>query len=417
MTSTSPSALFANTTKTPGPLIQEPMAILAVLLAVLAVLFWIAHHPRLKVIFKFVPLLIFAYFIPTLLANTNVIPLESDLYKFVRDWFLPASLFLLTMSVDIPGIIRLGPKMLILFLGATASIVIGGPLAYLCLGWLVPESLGDQAWKGLAALSGSWIGGTANMVAIKNSVGAGENIFSLMIVIDVAVANLWMFCLLYFAGNSERTDRFIGANRQALDELQQRVEKHQKEAARPTSLPDLMIITALAIGATVAATLASYYLPQIGDIIKGFTWVVIIVTALGVSLSFTPVRKLEGAGSTAVGSLFLYILVATIGARGKFSAILEAPGLFFVGLAWMTFHALFVLLLCFLLRAPIFFAAVGSKANVGGAASAPIVASAFHPALAPVGVLLAVAGYVLGTYAGLVCAFLLERVHFLFYSS
>jgi uncharacterized membrane protein len=387
------------------------MAVLAVLLGVLALLFGMARHPRLGKLFKFIPLLIFAYFIPTALSNSGVIPTASPLYVFIKKWLLPAALVLLTLSVDVPAIFRLGRQAVALFLTATAGIVVGGPLAYLLLGWMVPIELGDQAWKGLAALAGSWIGGGANFVAIGESVGATSSTISMMVVVDVAVANAWMAILLYFAGRDAAMDARIGANRGAIDEVKRKVETFQAEVARPTDLASLLMIAALAIGSTVIATSLAGLLPDIGNIVRGFTWVVIIATSIGLGLSFTRLRALEGVGASHVGSVFLYLLVASIGAHAEFRKVVEAPALVAVGALWMLFHAVTILIMRRRLRAPIFFAAVGSQANVGGAASAPIVASAFHPALAPVGVLLAVGGYVLGTYAGLLCATLLEWVH------
>ncbi len=397
------------------PLIQDPVVVLIVLLAFLAILFQASKHAIVGRLFKVVPLLLFAYFVPTLLSNLNVIPLKSTAYSFVTTWFLPASLLLLTLSVDVPGIVRLGPKVLIVFLGATVGIVLGGPLAYLALGWLLPSEFGDQAWKGLAALSGSWIGGGANFVALKESVGASDDIIGVMIIVDVAVANMWMALLLFFAGRERQMDESIGADRNALEELKGKIESYQSEVSRPTSLADLLLLLALSLGTTAIATELSHLLPDVGEIIKQFTWVVIIVTAVGVGLSFTKLRRLEGAGASAVGSVFLYLLVATIGARGDFRSIDKAGYFFLIGIVWMAFHAIIVLSLRFLLRAPIFYAAVGSQANVGGAASAPVVAGSFHPSLSSVGALLAVGGYVLGTYAGLLCAFLMRLVHYVWH--
>ncbi len=394
-------------------MIQHPMAILAVLLAVLALLFMIDRHPVLGKIFKVVPLLVFAYFIPTILSNTGVIPLESPLYDFIVQWLLPASLVLLTLSVDVKAIIGLGRNTIILFLVGTLTIVLGGPLAYLLLGWLTPIELGVETWKGLAALSGSWIGGGANFIAIGKSVGVLDSTLSMMVVVDVAVASVWMAVLLYFAGRNQEMDARIGADRTALDTVRKKVEQFQAKVNRPTNLADLLKMLAIAIGGTAAAQALGQVLPDIGNIISKFTWVVIFVTTLGLVISFTSLRDLEGAGASSVGSVFLYLLVTTIGAKAEFARVVEVPSLAVIGVVWLALHALFILLTRWKLRAPIFFAAVGSQANVGGAASAPIVASAFHPALAPVGVLLGISGYVLGTYAGLVCAFLLEKVHYI----
>ncbi len=401
-------------------LVQDPVAVLAVLLAVLAGLFWAAGTGRGRSFFKIVPLLVFAYFVPTALSNSGVIPLESDLYDFVKDWLLPASLILFTMSVDIPAVMRLGPKQLTLFLAGTATIVVGGPLAYLVLGELVPSSEGDQVWRGLAALSGSWIGGAANFVAIGESVKASSEIMGKIIVVDVALANIWMAILLFFAAREEDLDRWIGADRASLEELRRKSEAFQAQVARPASLPDLLLILFLAIGGTVlAAKAAAVIAPlveqhgtaRLSEILGEFAWKVLIATAIGVGISYTPMRKLEGAGASKIGSVFLYLLVTTIGAKAQFAAVFEVPSLLAIAGVWITIHAVVLLLLRWLLRAPIFCMAVGSQANIGGAASAPVVAAAFHPALAPVGVLLGVLGYALGTAGGLVCAQLFEWVH------
>lgn len=389
------------------------MAILAVLLAVLAALFMIDRHPVLGKIFKVVPLLVFAYFIPTILSNTGVIPLDSPLYDFIVQWLLPASLVLLTLSVDVKAIIGLGRNTIILFLMGTLTIVLGGPLAYLLLGWLTPIDLGVEVWKGLAALSGSWIGGGANFIAIGKSVGILDSTLSMMVVVDVAVASVWMAILLFFAGRNQEMDARIGADRTAIDTVRKKVEQFQAKVNRPTNLADLLKMLAIAIGGTAAAQALGQVLPDIGNIISKFTWVVIFVTTLGLVISFTSLRNLEGAGASSVGSVFLYLLVTTIGAKAEFARVVEVPSLMVIGAVWLALHALFILLTRWKLRAPIFFAAVGSQANVGGAASAPIVAAAFHPALAPVGVLLGISGYILGTYAGLICAFLLEKVHYI----
>jgi uncharacterized membrane protein len=387
------------------------MAVLAVLLGVLGVLFLADRHPVLQRFFRVVPLLVFIYFVPTVLSNLGVIPLQSELYRFVRVYLLPASLVLLVLSVDLPAIARLGRNAVVVFLAGAVGIVLGGPLAYLALGWLVPAELGDQAWKGLAALSGSWIGGSANFVAIGQSVGAHDSTLSMLVVVDVGVSNVWTAVLLSFAGREQKMDARIGADRRTLDAVRIEVERLQAESARPASLADLLWMLALALGVTVVCTALAARLPDLGTMVTGFTWVVLLVTTVGVVLSFTPARRLEGAGASKVGSVFLYLLVTTIGAQAEFRRLLDAPALVAVGALWMAIHAAVIMGVRRLLKAPVFFAAVGSQANVGGTASASVVAAAFHPALAPVGVLLAVLGYVLGTYGGLLCAAMLEQVH------
>jgi uncharacterized membrane protein len=399
-------------------MIQEPVAVLAVLLGVLAALFSLASHPAGARFFRFVPLLVFAYFVPTALSNLGIIPLESPIYDIIKRWFLPVSLLLLTMSIDIPAILRLGRNMLILFLTGTATVVIGGPLAFFALGWMIPDGMRNEAWKGLAALSGSWIGGGANFVAIGESVGATDSTMAMMVVVDVAVANVWMAVLLLLAGHDKKMDAAIGADRRSLEQLQQKIEDFRKQVARVPTLRDFLVILTLAFGATVIATrlgtwLATKvdaYAPAVSDILSEFAWTVIVVTGIGIAVSYTPLRKYEGVGASRIGSVFLYLLVASIGAKAEFAKVLDVPVLLGIGIIWIVIHAVILLIVWYLLKAPVFYMAVGSQANIGGAASAPIVASAFHPALAPVGALMGVAGYVLGTYAGLLCAYLLRMV-------
>lgn len=394
-----------------APLVQAPMGVLSVLLGVLALLLSAERHPVLGRVFKVVPLLVLVYFVPTLLSNLGVLPTQSELYGFVSAWLLPASLVLQVLAMDLGAISRLGRDAGVLFLAGTVGIMLGGPLAYLLLGRWLPAELGDQAWKGLAALSGSWIGGSANFLAIGQSLGARDDTLSMMMVVDVGVSNVWTAVLLSFAGRERLMDERLGADRRALDRVRERVERFHGSGARPASLVELTWIVLLGFGTTAVCTELARRLPDLGTFITGFTWVVLLVTTAGVLLSFTPLRQLEGAGASRVGSFFLYVLVMTIGARADFRRLLDAPALVAVGAVWMAIHAGIILGVRRVLRAPIFFAAVGSQANVGGAASSSVVAAAFHPSLAPVGVLLAVAGYVLGTYGGLVCAVMLEQVY------
>ena len=391
-------------------MVQTPLGVLTVLLMVLAGLFLLQRHSWGSALFRVVPLLVFCYFVPALLSNLGVIPAESELYVFIRRVLLPASLVLLVLSTDIPAVLSLGRDAVTLFLAGTVSIALGGPLAFLALGWLFPTEALDEAWRGLAALCGSWIGGGANFVAVGESVGASAATMSLMVVVDVGVANVWTAMLLLFAGREHAMDSALGADRSRIDDVRTRVEHYQAEVARPANLADMLLILAIGLGTTGIVTWIAQYLPEVGTIINGFTWVVCLVTAVGVALSFTKLRRLEGAGASTVGSVFLYLLVATIGASAQFSQVLDNLPLLAVGALWMAFHAAAMLVVRRFLGAPVFFLAVGSQANVGGAASAPVVAAAFHPSLATVGVLLAVLGYVLGTYAGILDAFMLRQI-------
>jgi len=387
-------------------LVNDPAAVLIVLLAVLAIIFWFGETAPGKKLFGIVPSLVFCYFLPTTLTTLGILPAESVLYDWIKSYLLPTSLMLLILSLDVPGIVRLGPKALIMMLAGTAGVIIGAPIAL----WIFSSWVPPDTWLGMTALAGSWIGGGANMVALAEMVGTPDGMFGLMVIVDVTVANVWMGVLLYLAGQQHRIDRFTKADTSAIEELKRRIAEFTAKTTRVPSLKDLMLIVAIGFGGMWLATLTGRVLGEGSRVFDATVWKFIIVTAIAVAVSFTPARKLEGAGASRIGTLMLYLLIASIGAHADFTHLKQAPVLVAVGAVWMLCHASIMILVAWVIRAPVFFMAVGSQANIGGAASAPIVASAFHPSLAPVGVLLAILGYVLGTYGGLVVMGLLRLV-------
>jgi uncharacterized membrane protein len=237
-----------------------------------------------------------------------------------------------------------------------------------------------------------------------------DSLFGTMVAVDVLVANVWVAVLLWIAANAARLDAASGADTSAIAAIRARVEAFEREHARIPSFTDLMLIVAVGFGLTgvshaIGTPLASWIAetaPALDrfSLTSSFFWIVVLATTFGLVASFTRARDLEGAGASKVGQALLYILIASIGMQMNLGAVFSSPGLFVVGGIWLAFHAGLMLVVARLIRAPMFYRAVGSQANIGGAASAPVVASAFHPSLAPVGVLLAVLGYALGTYGG-----------------
>ncbi len=409
------------------PMITNDAVVFGILMLILATIFVTSasRNPLWKKFYTFVPSLLLCYFIPSILNSLHVIDGESSKLYFVASrYLLPTSLVLLTLSIDLKGIRKLGPKAIIMFLAGTLGIMIGGPLAILIVGSFSPETVGgtgeDAVWRGLATVAGSWIGGGANQTAMKEVFNTSDKIFSAMIAVDVIVANIWMAFLLYGSGITSKIDKFLKADSSAVDQVRKNIEDYQAQVMKIPSLSDVMLLLGLAFGVTafshfladaIAPFIEEYY-PLLSkfSLTSKFFWLIVIATTGGLLLSFSPARKLEGVGASRFGSLFLYVLVATIGMKMDITAIADTPGLFLVGIVWMVIHVLIQVGIGILIRAPFFMIAVGSQANVGGAASAPIVASAFHPALAPVGVLLAVLGYALGTYAAYICALMMQGV-------
>lgn len=405
-------------------LISNDAVILGILLALLGAIFYTnkSKNPGWVKFYKYVPALLLCYFLPSLLTTTGLIdPKESNLYFMASRYLLPAALILLTLSIDFSEIVKLGPKALIMFFTGTVGVIIGGPLSILLFSAIAPDIVGanpEEIWRGFTTVAGSWIGGGANQAAMKEVFEVQEDIFSAMVTVDVLVAEVWMAFLLLGVGKAKQIDAKFKADASAVNNLQQKMEDYTASITRPTSFNDLIFILALAFGATgLAHFVADGVAPFIAEnypvlskfsLTSGFFWLVVVATTIGVALSFTKARKLEGAGASKVGSVFIYILVATIGMSMNVLEIFHNPGLFLVGLVWMAIHVGLMFLMAKIIRAPYFFLAVGSKANIGGAASAPVVAAAFHPSLAPVGVLLAVMGYALGTYGAWLCGMLMQ---------
>ncbi|MBE37492.1 MAG: hypothetical protein CMP50_02390 [Flavobacteriales bacterium] len=375
-----------------------------------------------KSFFKYVPALLLCYFIPSIFNSLGVISgKESNLYFIASRYLLPASLVLLTLSIDLKKIISLGPKAIIMFLTGTLGILIGGPLSLLFVSHFFPNMIpidSDELWRGLSTVAGSWIGGGANQAAMKEMFNVNDTIFSSMITVDVIVANIWMGFLLYGAGINNRLDNWLKADSSAIEDLKNKLIQYKKDNQKIPNFIDYMIILSIAFGLTgLSHACADVIAPYIQNnfpflskfsLTSKFFWLIVIATTGGLILSFTKFRKYEGVGASTIGSIFLYILVATIGMKMNALAILDSPGVFLLGIIWMLIHVFLLLFVAKIIRAPFFFVAVGSQANVGGAASAPVVASAFHPSLAPVGVLLAVLGYALGTYAAWLCGILMQ---------
>ncbi len=411
--------------------IKNDAIVFGILIAILAIIFITASSSNkyLKKFYTYVPPLLLCYFVPGLLnwPLGIVSPENSQLYFVASRYLLPASLVLFCLSIDLKGVFNLGPKALIMFFAATFSIVIGAPIALGVTSLLFPELKhampGEEIWRGLSTIAGSWIGGGANQTAMKEIYHCSDSLFSSMIIVDVLVANIWMGVLLFGAGRYHKIDKMLKADNSSIDELKTKVENYRASIAKIPNTTDLFVILAIGFGATALAHFAADFIAprmkehinflqryNLNSFASGFFWLIVIATTIGVALSFTKLKRYEGAGASRFGSVFIYILVATIGMKMNLLEAFSNPQFFLIGIIWMLVHITILLIIAKLIKAPFFFVAVGSQANIGGAASAPIVASAFSTALAPVGVLLAVLGYALGTYAAIVSTQLMQWI-------
>ena len=407
------------------PLITNDAVVLGLLVSILGGLFYTRSlGGKWDKFYTFVPIILLCYLLPSLMNSFGLISSKgSNLWTIAKNYFLPAALVLMTLSIDLKAIVGLGPKALIMFFTAVVGIILGGPIAIFIMSLFSPEVVGgegmDAVWRGFSTLAGSWIGGGANQTAMLELYGYNPERYAAMVAIDIVVANIWMAFLLYGAGNPDPIDRWLKADTSAIERLKTTMANYTADMERVSKLPDFMMIMAIAFGAVGASHLVADIMsatlgkmPALeGSILQNsFFWIVVVSTTIGLALSFTRARKYEGAGASKIGTVFIFLLVAIIGTKMDIFQIADAPLLFLVGIIWMLVHVILLFIVAKIIRAPFFFVAVGSKASVGGAASAPVVAAAFHPALAPVGVLLAVLGYALGTYGAILCAQLMQMV-------
>ncbi len=429
------------------PFITNDTVVFGLLMLSLGIIFYTSSLKKgfWHKFYKIIPALFMAYMLPALWTTTGLISPEwetldhsgntiihkTSLYFVTSRYLLPAALVLMTLSIDLKAVFNLGLKALIMFATGTIGIIIGGPVAVLLVGWISPETVGgagfDAVWRGLSTLAGSWIGGGANQTAMLEIYHYNQKLYGGMVFVDVVVANLWMALLLIGIGKSKKIDAWLQADVSAIETLKEKVTRFSKKVERNPSLTDLIILVAIAFGSVGIAHWGGDFLSRFfkdfilhirSETIRNmftflgskFFWMISLATLIAIILSFTKARNYEGAGASKLGSVFIYILVATIGMKMDLMQIFNNTGLIVVGIVWMSVHALLLILVAKLIKAPYFFLAVGSQANVGGAASAPIVASAFHPSLATVGVLLAVFGYAVGTIGAIATTILMQMV-------
>ena len=401
------------------------MIILGLVLTILGIIFKTSSSQRhvFVKIYRYVPPLFLCYFIPSLLTTFHVVDAgSSQLYFVATHYLLPASLILITLSIDFREILRLGPKLVIVFLAGSVGVVIGGPLSIYIIHFFSPSTVSgvgpDAVWRGLSAIAASWIGGGGNQAALYEIFKPSDRLYSIIITIDIIGSQLWMALLIYGAAKSDKIDIYLKADSSVLNNMKEKMKGFTTRTARIPTLADFMVILGVSFGLTAISQMFgdriagffTQYFPFTDrfSLTSNFFWLIVIATGFSIIMSFTSFRNYEGAGASKIGSIFIYFLVATIGMKMDILKIFDYPGLFLLGAVWLTIHAIITILVGRLIKAPFFYLAVGSQANIGGVASTPVVAAAFHPSFAPIGVLLAILGYTLGTYGGWLTGILMQ---------
>ena len=395
-------------------LISSPAGILAVLAAVCAFFFFLEKQTGWK-LFQYLPPLIFIYLTPVILSNAGLIPTSSETYGSIRTLVLPMMLTLLLLKVDVGAAVRVMGKGVWVMLFGTLGVMVGAPIAYL----IVKGGMGPDGWKAFGTLAGSWIGGTGNMAAVSEMIDTGGAEFGLAVLADTLVYIVWLPIMLGSRNLKGWFNRFTGVSEERIRRMDEAVKEMERDTERPTTRHYLYLF-AIGLGVTWIASEVGGLLPEVylpaswlpagaadiqAPIISGGTWRILLVTTLGIGLSFTPAKRIAGSHEFAMA--LIYLFVARMGAVADLSGVASQAVWFLAGaFIWIFIHGGFCLLGARIFRVDVHTAAISSAANIGGAASAPIVAAYHKESLVPVSILMALIGYAVGNYAAWITAML-----------
>jgi uncharacterized membrane protein len=379
--------------------ISSPTGVLTVLCGVGAFFFWLQERTRSR-LFNYFPPLVFIYALPAVMSNTGILVNKSPVYDWLSSAVLPMFLIIMLLKVDVASTVRMMGRGIFVMLFGTAGVVLGAPIAFL----LVKNKLPDDAWKAFGSLAGSWIGGTGNMAAVTEGLETSPEGFGLAVLGDNLVYMIWLPILLgskSFAGWFNRLMRVDDKRIHMLENVEVRTEGRTEDV----KMRHFLYLLVLGFVCTWAAQTISVKLPEIEPVLTASSWRILLITTLGLLLSLTPARRIPASHEVAMA--LLYIFIANMGAKADISGLTGSAAWFILAcFIWIAVHGGFCLLGAYLLRVDVHSTAIASAANIGAAASAPVVASHHNEKLVPVSILMALLGYAIGNYAAFLAAWL-----------
>ena len=385
-------------------MIENGFTYLAVLMMTGSIIVYTEKKSQHK-LFEYLPAIVIIYFVVMLFSTFGLWEKTESVtttYKTLKSNLLPAMIFLMLLLADMREIFKLGKKMLLTFLLASVSIAIG----FIGMFALFHNSFGAEAWKPFAALSGSWMGGTANMVAIQGALNLPDSAMGYTLLIDSIDYAIWVMILLALVPFAKKFNLWSKADTSVIDEVGKRLALKEEEK-KPIDFASLFLLLGASLFVSALAQYGASYLPTT-DFLTQTTWVVIIATLSGILFAMTPLAKI--AGSSELANMMLYLIVALIASRANFTELTQAPLYILAGFVIIAIHVFIMVIFAKIFKLDLFSLGVASLANIGGVASAPILASAYSKALIPIGVLMAMMGYILGTFGGLMVGKVLEMM-------
>jgi uncharacterized membrane protein len=380
-------------------LITSPVGILATLTGVVAFFLWLQQSTKWK-LFDLFPPLLFIYAAALLFSNTGAISSKSPLYAWMGETVLPMFLVLMLLDVDVVAVVRVMGKGILVLLCGTAGVVLGAPLAYL----VVKSGLDPGAWKGFGALAGSWIGGTGNMGAVSKGLETPPDAFGLAVLTDAMVYLVWLPILLGSKNYARWFNRFARVDPKRVEMLERRSGDLSHDKGKP-EMRHLVYLLSLGLLVPWLARVPVAYLPEAEPILTEDSWEILLITTLGILLSMTPAKKIPGSRELAVA--LVYVFVAQMGARAEITGLARQALWFLLGgCIWIAVHGACCVLGARVLRVDVHSTAIASAANIGGIATAPIVAAYHNQKLVPASILMALIGYAIGNYGAFAAAWL-----------
>ena len=383
--------------------LTSPAAVLSTLFSVCAVFFYLEKATQWK-LFNYIPPLLFIYLVPVLFSNSGILPAKSPVYTGLSDIVLPMFLVMLLLDVDVRATIRVMGKGVFVMLLGTVGVIIGAPIGYA----VVSGQLGPEAWKGFGTLAGSWIGGTGNMAAVGEGLEVSGTNFGLAVIADNAVYLIWLPLLLSSKNFAKRFHKFTGVSEDRVKQMKSAAGDMQRKKD-PLQMRHLLYLFAIALGVTAFSSWLAGQIPPIDPVLTEKTYRILIVTTMGLLLSLTPAHNIPHSHTVAMA--FVYLFVANMGAKASLAGLAgQAPWFILGAFVWIFIHGAFCLLGAKLFKIDVHTAAIASAANIGGAASAPVVAAFHDERLVPVSILMALIGYAIGNYGAFAAAYLCSLV-------
>jgi uncharacterized membrane protein len=383
--------------------IGSPIGVLTVLCGVAALFFLLEERTGWK-LFNYFPPLIFIYALPAVMSNTGILTRTSPVYDWLSSTVLPMFLVIMLLKVDVASTVRIMGRGIFVMLFGTAGVILGAPIAFL----LVKNKLPGDTWKAFGTLAGSWIGGTGNMAAVAEGLKTSGEAFGLAVLGDNLVYIVWLPILLGSKNFAKFFNRFTRVDSKRVEMLE--MAQPQVETAQATvKMRHFLYLLVLGFACTWAANIISGRLPELKPVLTASTWRILLITTMGLLLSLTPARRIPASHELAMA--LVYIFVANMGARADVSGLAGSAGWFILACyVWIAVHGAFCVLGAYLLRVDVHSTAIASAANIGGAASAPVVAAHHNEKLVPVSILMALIGYAVGNYGAFLTAWLIWRI-------